>query len=555
MRHIIIFFVFTLLVSASEIELEQMIGRMLMVGFDQSRIDANSTIVKQMQRYHLGGVILFDRFFNDRNRSKNIENPQQLRRLTAALESYSPQPLLIALDQEGGRVQRLKSRDGFSATPSAKTLGAGSIEDAAMAYDGMGTMLHDAGINVNFAPVVDLAVNPDNQVIYALERSYGDEPLHVSRYAKTFMDAMHAHEVISVLKHFPGHGSSLGDSHKGFVDVSETWSEKELEPYRQLIADGDVQMIMTAHVFNRRLDATYPATLSYRTNTEILRKRLGFKGVIVSDDLQMKAIEAHYSLKETLTLAINAGVDMLLFGQQIEQTDVATIIKTIKEQVFQGAISKARIIEANRRIDALHVSRKIVDLPIDFDKDRIALTKAYIREHYGKQVKDITIDPKMIVLHWTAITDMNDSYRRLKPQLLYSDRKDIAQAGALNVSAHFLVDRDGTIYRLMPDNIMARHVIGLNYSAIGIENVGGENNSKEDLTQAQVDANIALVRYLKSRYEGIGYLIGHHEYLDFENAPLWLEKDKKYRTIKSDPGPRFMKQVRDGVADLDLKAR
>ncbi|MEA2091363.1 MAG: peptidoglycan recognition family protein, partial [Campylobacterota bacterium] len=135
----------------------------------------------------------------------------------------------------------------------------------------------------------------------------------------------------------------------------------------------------------------------------------------------------------------------------------------------------------------------------------------------------------------------------------YSDRGDIASAGALNVSAHFLVARDGKITQLMPDNWMARHVIGLNYSTIGIENVGGENNAKEDLTQAQVIANIKLVRYLKAKYPRIEYLIGHHEYRDMENNPLWLELDAGYRTVKADPGEKFMKSVRKEVKDLNLK--
>ena len=198
-------------------------------------------------------------------------------------------------------------------------------------------------------------------------------------------------------------------------------------------------------------------------------------------------------------------------------------------------------------------SLKIVDKPIDFGPKRIAMTKAYIAQHYGIEAKDITIDPKIIVLHWTAEMDLDRSFRRLKPETLLSDRKDIAKASALNVSAHYLVDRDGTVYRLMPDNWMARHVIGLNYSAIGIENVGGKGNKTEDLTPAQLKSNIALVKYLKGKYPGITYLIGHNEYRRMEKIPLWLEKDSGYRTRKNDPGPKFMKAVRRAVKPLNLK--
>ena len=197
---------------------------------------------------------------------------------------------------------------------------------------------------------------------------------------------------------------------------------------------------------------------------------------------------------------------------------------------------------------------QIVDKPIDFGKARIEMTKAYIAKHYGKKVKDITITPRIIVLHWTAEMDFDKSFARLKPEKLLTDRKDIAKASLLNVSAHFLVDRDGTIYRLMPENWMARHVIGLNYSSIGVENVGGYGNKRDDLTPAQREANKRLVRYLKEKYPTITYLIGHHEYRQMERTPLWLEKDRGYRTVKHDPGAKFMREIREAVKDLDLKA-
>ncbi len=196
---------------------------------------------------------------------------------------------------------------------------------------------------------------------------------------------------------------------------------------------------------------------------------------------------------------------------------------------------------------------KIVDKPINFGKERIAMTKEYIKQHYGKNVNNIRITPKIIVLHWTAEISFNKSFKRLQPQKLLTDRKDIAKASALNVSAQFLVARDGTIYRLMPENWMARHVIGLNYSSIGVENVGGKGNKKDDLTQAQRQANIKLIRYLKGKYPSIEYLIGHHEYRQMEKTSLWLEKDKGYRTVKSDPGKKFMTEMRNATKDLHLK--
>lgn len=353
-------FVFSLFLHASsdDVLLKKMIGRMVVVGFEDAVIDEHSAIVKDIQTYDLGGVILFDRFYNDKNRIKNISSPQQLQRLTSQLKRFSQKPLFISIDQEGGKVVRLKKRDGFDETPSALALSQTSLENAKGAYTQMAQMLQDNGINGNFAPVVDLALNENNKVIVGLERSYGKQSDSVTRYAKTCIDAFNEKGIIGVVKHFPGHGSSLEDSHLGFVDVTHTWSEKELEPYRNLIATQSIDMIMSAHVFNAHLDKTYPATLSYEINTKLLRQKMGYEGVLISDDLQMEAIAKYYTLEETLTLAINSGIDILLFGNQLSYTHTETIIETIFAQVKKGAISYERISEANQRIYALHV-RKI----------------------------------------------------------------------------------------------------------------------------------------------------------------------------------------------------
>ena len=196
-------------------------------------------------------------------------------------------------------------------------------------------------------------------------------------------------------------------------------------------------------------------------------------------------------------------------------------------------------------------AQTIIDRPISFSEDRTAMTLAYIREHYGLTPPDLTITPRIIVLHWTAIEDLEGSFRAFDGETL-AGRPDIAGAGDVNVSIHFLVDRDGTIYRLMPETWMARHVIGLNYDAIGVENVGTGGPDSDTLTPAQVEANIRLVRYLARKHPTIEYLIGHHEYEEFEGHPLWRELDPTYRTAKIDPGERFMRAVRTGVADLDL---
>ncbi len=211
-----------------------------------------------------------------------------------------------------------------------------------------------SGINVNFAPVVDLAINKENKVIVTRGRSFGESSNEVISYASIFVDELKKEKVISVLKHFPGHGSSLADSHLGFVDITNTWNQKELEPYRYFIKNNKVDMIMTAHVFNEKLDKDYPATLSYNVNTNLLRYKLGYEGVLVSDDLQMYAISKHYDLKQTLTLAINSGVDMLLFANQLAKPiSLKQIVDTVYSQILNEEISLEQIIKSNQRINRM----------------------------------------------------------------------------------------------------------------------------------------------------------------------------------------------------------
>lgn len=195
-------------------------------------------------------------------------------------------------------------------------------------------------------------------------------------------------------------------------------------------------------------------------------------------------------------------------------------------------------------------SHKIIEKPIVFNEERKELTKEYLSEHYGIDNSTIEIVPKMIVLHWTAIPTFEGSFDAFNAPVIAGWRKYVQSASGLNVSAHFLVDQDGTIYRLMPETVMGRHVIGLNHCAIGIENVGGTDDTP--LTGAQIKSNIWLVDYLSSKYE-IDYLIGHYEYPLFENHELWLEKDDGYRTEKTDPGEEFMTTIRKATTKFNFK--
>jgi beta-N-acetylhexosaminidase len=333
--------------------LEQKIGQMLMVGFRGTTLDDDHGILRDIHLYHLGGVILFDDDMVLQQTGRNIRSPEQLKRLIVSLQDAATIPLMVAVDQEGGRVARLKPVHGFAPAPSHAELG--RTDDPVATYNAGATIaaaLAATGINLNFAPVVDLCVNPDNPVIARLERCFSNQPAAVIRHAQQFIQAHKDHGVISVAKHFPGHGSSQADSHLGFSDVSTSWTPAELSPYPALMAAGGMEAVMTAHVFNATLDADHPATLSYPTITGVLRNQFGFDGVVISDDLQMGAIRDHYHLKQVVRLAIQAGVDVLLFGNNLDHDPeiVPRVVNIIRDMVTTGVISTSRIDESWRRI-------------------------------------------------------------------------------------------------------------------------------------------------------------------------------------------------------------
>jgi len=341
-----------------EKKLEQKIGSMLMVGFMGTSAPKNSQICKDISKYDLAGVILFDMNPVNHKKAKNIATKYQVGKLTQELQSCSKDgKLLISVDQEGGRVQRLKSKYGFYGKfPKAADVIKLSDARVKQHYEEMGAELASVGINYNLAPDVDLAINKRNHVIYKLGRSFGADPKQVVKYSSIFMDAMHDNGVLTSLKHFPGHGSSLGDTHKGFVDVTKLWKPIELEPYRLLAQSQTIDTVMVAHVFNKKLDARYPATLSNKIVNGKLRGEFGFNGVVITDDLQMGAINKKYGLRNTLKLAINAGDDILLFGNQLSvksMVKTSTLVNTIKSLLQNGEVKLADIEASNQRVTHL----------------------------------------------------------------------------------------------------------------------------------------------------------------------------------------------------------
>ena len=356
--------------TTPDISLRDKIGQMLLIGFDGKQLTAQSQIAQAIEKNNLGGVILYDYNYRTKTSDRNIESPAQVAQLNSDLQYFTEQsnlkhhrpnlPLLISVDYEGGKVNRLGEQYGFPRTISAAEVSKRPIEDAEITAGEMAQTLKSVGFNLNFAPVLDVNINPENPIIGKKDRSFSSDAIIVARYADVYTHHFLNQKIQCAYKHFPGHGSSAQDSHLGFVDVSDTWQTDELEPYQQLLSkDGACGMVMTAHIVNHQLDPSgLPATLSYKILTDLLRNQLHFKGVIITDDMQMKAISDNYGLENALVLAINAGADMLMFGNNltIEHQNPERLIDIIEAKTQSGEISQKRIHEAYQHIVALKKS-------------------------------------------------------------------------------------------------------------------------------------------------------------------------------------------------------
>ena len=323
------------------------IGQMILIGFPGPAVDPK--VLEEVRDGKVGSIILFE---------KNIPPSNSfvaLKKIVWTYQQAAPSPLLVGIDQEGGRVNRLKDKYGFPKSITAAAMGKSPTLDSVRFYaEATASTLSGLGININFGPVVDLASNPDNPIIAKYGRAFSANEDSVILFAKEFIKEHHRYNVLTSLKHFPGHGSSKDDTHLGIADVTNTWEERELKPYKSLIDSGYVDAIMTSHIVNRKLDQEgNPGTLSASILDGILRKSLKFNGVIFTDDMQMHAITKHYGLEDAIKLAINGGVDIMTFSNNIQGSDERTVDKVhsiIKEFVKKGVITKERIDESYTRI-------------------------------------------------------------------------------------------------------------------------------------------------------------------------------------------------------------
>jgi len=334
-------------------------GQLLMVGFhgNEPGQEWPERLSRQIADELVGGVLLF---------KYNIQSPAQVKALNAGLARASKSlPLLAAVDQEGGRVQRLDSGNGFKDHLSAKAVAARmSPAEARTHYASMAAMVAEAGFNVVFGPVADLDGPQPSPVIGGKERSYGSSPELVADYGAAFVDAMRAAGIATSLKHFPGHGRARGDTHAGLVDVTDTWTEDELAPFRLLIERGKADIVMSAHIVHRGLDPSGPATLSPKVLQGLLREKLRFDGVVTTDDLHMGAIQQNYGLEEAVVRALQAGVDLLLLGNNPAgalgvkdfKPDPALperVAEIIRKAVREGRLSEERLLASCERVARL----------------------------------------------------------------------------------------------------------------------------------------------------------------------------------------------------------
>ncbi|MBQ9405712.1 MAG: glycoside hydrolase family 3 protein [Desulfovibrio sp.] len=344
--------------AQAEPTLDAMLGAMIMCGFRDAELTSQSPILQRIAAGRLGHVILFDRDVTTKG-PRNIRNKAQLQRLTSALHAAARRPMLIAVDQEGGLVRRLKPEQGFLPLEDAKTMGSRSPQYTAQQAKATARELRELGINADLAPVADVETTTNNQtsLLGRQLRCFSKDAHTVAAHVIAFGQGLLAEGILPTLKHFPGLGCAGKDTHHMQVAVDACYKpERDLLPFKQAIDAGWPGLVMVSHAIVPALsDDTLPATLSPAVVTGVLRGQLGFQGVVVSDDLDMGAITTRFDRKKTIELAVLAGCDILLFGNNLTwDPDLPDIVfASLKELVASGRISKARIKESWLRIQHL----------------------------------------------------------------------------------------------------------------------------------------------------------------------------------------------------------
>lgn len=332
---------------ASALSLDEKIGQMLIVGFKGDTINSPDfkKTLKQIEKGQISGVLLF---------SRNIKSKEDLILMNTKILQANPVTPFISIDNEGGLIERYD----FEHIKSAAEVSNLSEKEAKEEYSKMAQLENELKINFNFAPCVDLELEKES-IISIKQRSYGQDYKIVSKYARIFIDEHNKRKIITSIKHFPGHGSIKGDTHKGFVDATLTFKKDEIMPYFELKDLDKLNTVMISHIYNSELDEKYPASLSKKT-IDLLVDSIGFEGVIVSDDYDMGAIRKNYTLDEIIVNSINAGVNILLFSNNIEGFDknlVKEFHRIVKKELKKGTIKIEDINKSYEKIIELKITR------------------------------------------------------------------------------------------------------------------------------------------------------------------------------------------------------
>ncbi len=332
------------------VSLDQMIGQMIVMGFKGSEPNAPGAqaVAEWLRSGLVAGVIFSD---------ANLASPQGAQRLTRCFrEAAAPAVPFLCVDQEGGAVVRLRAERGFEPLPAAKVVATTSPQNAELLYERTASELRRLGFNVNFGPVVDLALNNDNPIIEALGRSYGADPEIVVKYAKAFINAHRRNHILTALKHFPGHGSASVDSHLSLPNISGIWRRDELRPFADLAHGGYADMIMVGHLVHDELTGPgRPASLSALAVQGLLRDRLHYAGVAVSDDMQMGALTHFFAPDECILLGIEAGIDLFIYNNRDHPDPQmpGRFHRVVKAAIDSGRLKQARVEASFRRLRQL----------------------------------------------------------------------------------------------------------------------------------------------------------------------------------------------------------
>lgn len=346
--------------------LSHAVGQMMMVGFNGTDIDEDSSIVKEIKAYHIGGILLDDHYNeNGKQYTRNIQNPAQLKKLITKLQyyakKYTHQPLFIAVNQEGGLINSLKASKGFVIANDQSQAALGKTNDLQLIFDvtyRRALLLKKLGINVDFAPVADLDINKENPAVGKLQRSFGDDPIKVSLALEAAIKAYKKAGILCTLKHFPGLGSAKANTDYASADVTNTWHPKELLPYEKLIKMNEAcPFIMTSHLINRHLDASgVPASFSKAITTDLLIRKLHFSGLIITDDMDAQSITKNFPLKKAITKVVLAGNDIIIYdGTQGHGPDDDTqmLYKTLMNLAQTNPEIRQKIFAAYKKIEQI----------------------------------------------------------------------------------------------------------------------------------------------------------------------------------------------------------